>query len=82
MAKMNFPQPLLQSSVSHDPSEIIIINFFKNIYIFLTANIWKVVYKSDFNSFIIASTDGAMQDGAWKTENHMGFELQNISVLE
>ncbi len=23
-----------------------------------------------------------MQDGAWKTENHMGFELQNISVLE
>ncbi len=29
MAKINFPQPLLQSSVSHDPSEIIIINFFK-----------------------------------------------------
>lgn len=22
------------------------------------------------------------KDGAWKTENHMGFELQNISILE
>ncbi len=25
MAKLNFQQPLLQSSVSHDPSEIILI---------------------------------------------------------
>jgi len=25
-AKLNFHQPLLQSSVSHDPSEIVLIN--------------------------------------------------------
>ncbi len=37
MAKLNFQQPLLQSSVSHDPAEIILINLFgaqeKIIYI-------------------------------------------------
>ncbi len=28
MAKLNFQQPLLQSSVSHDPPEIILIRWF------------------------------------------------------
>ncbi len=28
MEKLNFQQPLLQSSVSHDPSEIILIYWF------------------------------------------------------
>ncbi len=28
MAMLNFQQPLLQSSVSHDPSEIILISWF------------------------------------------------------
>ncbi len=30
MENLNFQQPLLQSSVSHDPSEIIVICWFKN----------------------------------------------------
>ncbi len=28
MAKMNYQQPFLQSSVSHDPSEIVLIYWF------------------------------------------------------
>ncbi len=28
MAKLNFQQPLLKSSVSHDPSEIILVSLF------------------------------------------------------
>ncbi len=35
MAKLNFQQPLLQSSVSHDTSEIILIDFFGAQEIFL-----------------------------------------------
>ncbi len=33
MAKLNFQQALLQSSVSHDPSESILIGWYKKIFV-------------------------------------------------
>ncbi len=40
-AKLNFQQPLLQSSVSNDPSEIILMCWFGNqkAYIFININV-------------------------------------------
>ncbi len=48
MAKLHFQQQLLQSSVSHDPSEIIVIFWFGAQYFFL------LVLKLDvlFNIFV------------------------------
>ncbi len=41
MAKLNFQQPLLQSSVSHNPSEIILICSFgaQETFIFIIMNV-------------------------------------------
>ncbi len=41
MVKLNFQQPLLQSSVSHDTSEIILISWFDTPEIFLIINVEK-----------------------------------------
>ncbi len=50
VAKQNFQQPLLQSSVSHDPSEIILICWFDSQEAFIILNVenslllWKLSY--------------------------------------
>jgi len=41
MAKLNFQQPLLQATVSHDPSEIILICWFDAQNIYYHHHWWK-----------------------------------------
>ncbi len=55
MAELNFQLPLLQSSVSHDPSEIIFICWFgaQEIYNLLLLSMLKTVVLQNISFFII-----------------------------
>ncbi len=56
MAKLNFQQPLLQSSVSHDPSE--------NFYKFLYCHIWLNCVVDRINCFFLSLIKSSLLNGS------------------
>ncbi len=53
MAKLNFQQPFLQSSVSHDPSEIINMLFIIIVKLIVLPNIFVETVKLFFSGFLM-----------------------------